>query len=69
MRCLPVVEDIYFNLGFTPGAAIDVERGREDLGKAEKFKKAALKKKFICLAIIIVAVLIILLSKLEIDTS
>ena len=45
------------------GAAIDIERGREDLGKAEKFKKAALKKKFLCLGILIVAVIIILLSK------
>ena len=43
------------------GAVIDVERGREDLGKAEKFKKAATKKKFILLAILVVVVLIILL--------
>merc|ERR1712025_542296 len=42
-------------------AVIDVERGREDLGKAEKFKKAATKKKFILLAILVVVVLIILL--------
>ena len=45
------------------GAVIDVEKGREDLGKAEKFKKAATKKKFICLAFLIVAVIIILLGK------
>ena len=43
------------------GAVIDVERGREDLGKAEKFKKAATKKKFILLVILVVVVLIILL--------
>jgi len=42
-------------------AVIDVERGREDLGKAEGFKKAANKKKFILAAILIVVVLIILL--------
>lgn len=42
-------------------AGIDVERGREDLDKAGKFKKAALKKKFLCLGILIVAVIIILL--------
>ena len=44
-------------------AVIDVEKGREDLGKAEKFKKAATKKKFILAAILAVVVLIILLSK------
>ena len=54
---------IFLNLVFTPGAAIDIERGREDLGKAEKFKKAALKKKFLCIGILIVAAIIILLSK------
>ena len=43
------------------GAVIDVERGREDLGKAEKFKKAATKKKFILLAILVVVVMIVLL--------
>jgi len=42
-------------------AVIDVEKGREDLGKAEKFKKAATKKKFILAAILAVVVLIILL--------
>merc|ERR1719477_86572 len=42
-------------------AVIDVEKGREDLGKAENFKKAATKKKFILLAILVVVVLIILL--------
>ena len=45
----------------TIGAVIDVERGREDLGKAEKFKKAATKKKFILIAILVVVVIIILL--------
>ena len=48
-------------------AVIDVEKGREDLGKAENFKKAATKKKFILLAILVVVVLIILLSKFCID--
>jgi len=42
-------------------AVIDVEKGREDLGKAENFKKAATKKKFILIAILVVVVLIILL--------
>jgi len=42
-------------------AVIDVEKGREDLGKAEKFKKAATKKKFILIAILMVVILIILL--------
>jgi len=42
-------------------AVIDVEKGREDLGKAESFKKAATKKKFILIAILVVVVLIILL--------
>jgi len=42
-------------------AVIDVEKGREDLGKAEKFKKAATKKKFILTIILVVVVLIILL--------
>ena len=45
------------------GAAIDVERGREDLRKADSFKKAAMKKKFICLGLLVVAVIIILLGK------
>lgn len=39
----------------------DIEKGREDLGKAENFKKAANKKKFILAAILAVVVLIILL--------
>jgi len=42
-------------------AVIDVEKGREDLGKAEKFKKAATKKKFILAALLALVVLIILL--------
>lgn len=42
-------------------AEIDVEKGREDLGKAENFKKAANKKKFILAGILAVVVLIILL--------
>jgi len=42
-------------------AVIDVEKGREDLGKAESFKKAANKKKFILAGILAVLVLIILL--------
>ena len=72
MRLLRVVAD--FNLMSSPGAVIDVERGKEDLGKAGKFKKAALKKKVLCIGILVVAVIIILLSKstlhyLEIDTS
>jgi len=46
-------------------AVIDVEKGREDLGKAEKFKKAATKKKFILAAILAVVVLIILLILLS----
>ena len=46
------------------GAVIDVEKGRDDLGKAEKFKKAATKKKFICLALVVVIVIIILLGEL-----
>ena len=44
-------------------AVIDVERGKDDLGKAEKYKQAAMKKKFIFLAILIVLVTIILLGK------
>ena len=52
-----------FNLMLSPGAVIDVERGKEDLGKAGKFKKAALKKKVLCIGILVVAVIIILLSK------
>ena len=43
----------------------DIEKGREDLGKAENFKKAANKKKFILAAILAVVVLIILLGKDE----
>jgi len=46
-------------------AAIDVERGREDLRKADSFKKAAMKKKFICLGLLVVAVIIILLVVLS----
>eukprot|EP00090_Calanus_glacialis_P003505 TRINITY_DN12583_c0_g1_i1.p1 TRINITY_DN12583_c0_g1~~TRINITY_DN12583_c0_g1_i1.p1 ORF type:complete len:377 (-),score=128.12 TRINITY_DN12583_c0_g1_i1:481-1611(-) len=42
-------------------AEVDVEKGREDLGKAENFKKSANKKKFILAAILAVVVLIILL--------
>lgn len=42
-------------------AEVDIEKGREDLGKAENFKKAANKKKFILAAILAVVVLIILL--------
>ena len=61
MRLLRVVAD--FNLMLSPGAVIDVERGKEDLGKAGKFKKAALKKKVLCIGILVVAVIIILLSK------
>ena len=45
------------------GAAVDIERGREDLAKAKKSKEAALKKKILCFGILIVAVVIILLSK------
>jgi len=41
-------------------AVIDVERGRENLGAAEKFKKAANRKKFICIALLVVLVIIIL---------
>ena len=44
-------------------AVIDVEKGKDDLGKAEKYKQAAMKKKFIFLAILIVLVTIILLGK------
>ena len=40
---------------------MDVEKGKENLGKAEKFKKAAMKKKVIFAAVIIVLVLVILL--------
>ena len=50
-------------------AVIDVERGREDLGKAEKFKKAATKKKFILTIILVVVVLIILLGKVFIQNQ
>ena len=46
-------------------AEVDVEKGREDLGKAENFKKSANKKKFILAAILAVVVLIILLGKNE----
>eukprot|EP00092_Neocalanus_flemingeri_P009798 GFUD01010558.1.p1 GENE.GFUD01010558.1~~GFUD01010558.1.p1 ORF type:complete len:373 (+),score=121.41 GFUD01010558.1:50-1168(+) len=42
-------------------AEVDVERGRDDLGKAENFKKSANKKKMILIAILAVVVLIILL--------
>ena len=46
-------------------AEVDIEKGREDLGKAENFKKAANKKKFILAAILAVVVLIILLGKVK----
>ena len=45
-------------------AVIDIERGRDDLGKAEKFKKSANKKKFILIGIAVVIVLIVLLGKI-----
>ena len=45
-------------------AVIDVERGKDDLGKAEKYKQAAMKKKFIFMAILIVLVTIVLLGKI-----
>ena len=51
------------------GAAIDVERGRENLGKAEEFKKKALKKKFICIVLLVVASLIILLGESILSSS
>ena len=44
-------------------AVIDVERGKDDLGKAEKYKQAAMKKKFIFMAILVVLVTIVLLGK------
>ncbi len=59
---------IYLNLILPLGAAIDIERGREDLAKAEKSKKSALKKKFLCFGILIVAVIIILLGKSTLST-
>ena len=57
------------HLIFSAGAAIDVERGREDLGKAQDFKKKALKKKILCLGLVVVAVIIILLGKRTLRTS
>ena len=57
------VVKIYFSLVFITGAAIDIERGRDDLSKAKNFKEAALKKKILCFGILIVAVIIILLSE------
>jgi len=42
-------------------AVIDVERGREDLGKAEESKKSATKKKFILGGILLILILIIVL--------
>ena len=46
-----------------------MERGREDLGKAQDFKKKALKKKILCLGLVVVAVIIILLGKRTLRTS
>ena len=42
-------------------AVMDVEKGKENLGKAEKFKKAAMKKKVIFAVVLIVLVIVILL--------
>ena len=54
---------IIFDIFLLSDAVIDVERGRENLGAAEKFKKAANRKKFICIALLVVLVIIILFSK------
>ena len=40
-----------------------MEKGREDLGKAQKYKQAAMKKKFILIGILVAVVVIVLLSK------
>ena len=40
---------------------MDVEKGKENLGKAEKWKKAAMKKKVIFGVVIIVLIIVILL--------
>ena len=48
-------------------AVIDVEKGREDLGKAQKYKQAAMKKKCILIGILIAVVVIVLLSKYRIN--
>lgn len=42
-------------------AVMDVEKGKENLGKAEQFKKAAMKKKVIFAVVLIVLVIVILL--------
>ena len=42
-------------------AVIDVEKGKDNLGKAEQFKKAAMKKKVIFGVILVILVIVILL--------
>ena len=50
-------------------AVIDVEKGREDLGKAQKYKQAAMKKKFILIGILVAVVVIVLLSKWRLEIN
>jgi len=53
-----MVDNIYQNV---LNAEIDVEKGREELGKAEEHQKSARKKKLICAILLIIVILIILL--------